>query len=204
MVLPLAALGRPASQPMVGNSPAFVLALPFPGAEFFEGPRPRRVTREDAHVISPILICSAAPLAVEDSRDWLDYVAIWSGAVGALLGALAIAYAAWQSVQTGKTLVLERRLEFELGLLAEIRRQMSITRFQHLSGYVGALIRHPEDETDIALLRAVVGMKSGPEGKRRKGEIAEQARARSADPQAELLKAAAAEVDTAIQRRLER
>ncbi len=181
-----------------------VPAVPSAGAGLLKFPRPRQVTREDAHVISPILICSAAPLAVEDSRDWLDYVAIWSGAVGALLAAFAIAYAAWQSVQTGKALVLERRLGFELGLLAEIRRQMSITQFQHLSGYVGALIRHPEDETDIPLLRAVVGTKSGPAGKRRIDEIAEQARARAADPQAEFLKAAAAEVDTAIQRRLER
>lgn len=149
------------------------------------------------------LIPFAKPVPVDDARDWLDHVTIWSGAVGALLAAFAIGYAAWQSVQTKTDLVRERRLEFELGLLAEIRRQMSITQFQHLSGYVGALVRDTQDETDIPVLRALVGTKAGPNGRRRRDEIADAARGRAADPQADWLQCAAKEVDAAIQRRRE-
>jgi hypothetical protein len=139
---------------------------------------------------------------VDPSRDWLDYLSAWSGLIGAALAALAIIYAAWQSVQTREDLVRERRLEFELGLLAKIRRQMSVTQFQHLSGYVGALIADSKDETDVPVLRAVIGTKPGPEGRRRKDRIAEDARSRLVEAHVEWLKEAAAEVDAAIQRRL--
>jgi hypothetical protein len=144
------------------------------------------------------------PLPVDPSRDWLDYVSAFSGLVGALLAAVAIIYAARQSAQAKRDLVRERRLEFELGLLAEIRRQLSITQFQHLSGYVGALIVDGTDETDIPLVRAVVGTKSGPEGRRLRDQVREDAKKRSAGEQSDLLKAAAGEIDAAIQRRLQK
>jgi len=144
------------------------------------------------------------PVPVDPSRDWLDYVSAFSGLVGALLAAVAIIYAAKQSTQAKQDLVRERRLEFELSLLAEIRRQLSSTQFQHLSGYVGALITDASDESDIPVVRAVVGTKSGPIGGRLKDQIREDAKNRSADVQSEWLKAAAEEIDAAIQRRLEK
>ncbi len=167
------------------------------------------VSRHLDEMISPVLtfaLCNSgpAPIPVAPPRDWLDYVSAFSGVVGALLAGLAIAYAAWQSVQTKRDLTRERRIEFELGLLAEIRRQMSITQFQHLSGYVGALIPDSNDESDLPVLRAIVGTKSGPTGRQKRDQIRDSSRSRSADVQSEWLRAAAVEVDTAIDQRLSR
>lgn len=136
------------------------------------------------------------------TRDWLDYVSAFSGLVGALLAAVAIGYAAWQASRSKRDLIRERRLEFELGLLAEMRRQMSITQLQHLSGYVGALIVDPSDETDIPVLRAALGVKSGPKGARRRDELAHANG--SGDRFSRWLVEAESEIDTAIQRRIER
>lgn len=141
-----------------------------------------------------------APLST--NRDWLDYLSAWSGLIGALLAGLAIAYAAWQAGQSKRDLVNERRLEFELGLLAEMRRQMSVTQFQHLAGYIGAVVSQPDDETDIPTLRAVVGVKPGPRGEALRREIADGAKRGNVDPHGALLVAAAKEIDEAIQRRL--
>jgi hypothetical protein len=146
------------------------------------------------------VLMAASP--VESSRDWLDYVSAWSGLAGALLAGAAIAYAAWQAAQSKKDLVRERRLEFELGLLAELRTQMSITQFQHVSGYVGALVRSSDDETDLPVLRAVVGVKSGPRGNQLKRDSSAAAKERGVDPHGELLKVAVGEIDAAIERRL--
>lgn len=148
--------------------------------------------------------CMPILAAASGARDGLDYLSAYSGLAGAMLAGIAIVYAAWQNSKTKRDLIRERRLEFELGLLAEIRRQMSVTQFQHLAGYVGALVTNPSDEADLALLRAAIGVKSGPIGRARRDEVAKDARTRGADRQAEWLLAAAAEVDAAIQRRLER
>lgn len=145
---------------------------------------------------------SMAALTPPSSRDWLDYLSAWSGLVGALLAALAIVYAAWQAAQSKRDLIRERRLEFELGLLAEIRRQMSITQLQHLSGYVGALIVDPADESDIPVLRAALGVKDGPEGRRRLESL--RARTQGAGGRFDgTLQEVQREVDIAIQRRIE-
>jgi hypothetical protein len=137
-------------------------------------------------------------------HDWLDYVAAFSGLIGAALAAVAIAYAARQSAEAKRQLVRERRIEFELGLLAEIRRQMSMTDLQHLAGYVGALITDPEDETDLPTLRAAIGVKGGPRGEARQAQIEAQ---ESYQPSVYgsmgvIKREAEAEVDAAISRRL--
>lgn len=136
------------------------------------------------------------------ARDWLDYLSAWSGLIGALLAGAAIAYAAWQSAQAKKDMIRERRLDFELRLLADIRYQMSVTGLQHISGYVGALISEPSDETDVPVLRASLGIKAGPLGKARFGEIRAAARERNEDERAELMPTVTVEVDAAITRRL--
>jgi hypothetical protein len=144
------------------------------------------------------------PLPVDPSRDWLDYVSAFSGLIGALLAAVAIIYAARQSTKAKQDLVRERRLEFELSLLAEIRRQLSVTQFQHLSGYVGALVTDPGNETDIPLVRAVVGTKLGPLGRQRMDQIHDQVKSQGGDVRGAWAKAAEEEVDSAIQRRLKK
>jgi hypothetical protein len=154
-------------------------------------------------LIIPVRGTDAAPIPVNPARDFLDYVGAFSGVIGALLAAVAILYAARQSAQAKRDLARERRLQFELELLAKVRRQMSTTKFQHLSGYVGALVRQAEDEIDIPVLRAIVGTKAGPLGRQRRDEIRLDAKSRSTDVQSEWLKTAAAEIDAAIDRRLE-
>ena len=147
-------------------------------------------------VRSSLLLTSTTP------RDWLDHVAVWSGFFGALLAAGAIGYAAWQGAQSKKDLILERRLEFELRLLADIRHQMSVSGLQHVAGYVGALVKDPSDETDIPTLRSAIGMKGGSEGARRVQASQRAAAAANTDSHAALLASIAAEVDESIQRRL--
>jgi hypothetical protein len=90
-----------------------------------------------------------APIPVSPTLGWLDYVGAFSGVLGALLAALAIWYSFTQAAKAKRDLIRERRTEFELSLLAEIRRQMATTKFAHLAGYVGALVGDPGDETDI-------------------------------------------------------
>lgn len=142
------------------------------------------------------------PVRVTPTTGWLDYVGAFSGLLGALLAALAIWYSFRQAAKAKRDLVRERRLEFELTLLAEIRRQIATTRFAHLAGYVGALVADPRDETDIPLLRAVIGIKAGVAGQRKKNDVVANEREGSAEVQSRLQALAEAEVDTAIQRRL--
>lgn len=138
----------------------------------------------------------------EATRDWLDYVGAFSGFLGALLAAVAILYAARQSAQVKRDLIHERRMEFELGLLADLRHQMSITELQHVAGYVGALIVDRNDESDLPLLRAAIGVKAGPEGKRRFAELQARASGSRGSSRNSVLEMALSEVDAAIERRV--
>lgn len=153
-------------------------------------------------MIHAVTACGGSSVALDQSRDWLDYLSAFSGLAGALLAAFAIWYASRQSLNAKRDLVRERRAEFELGLLAEIRHQISLTQLQHLAGYVGALIIDAGDETDLPVLRAAIGIKSGPEGRQRRDKLAQDAKASGKDRQSEWLRVATDEVDTAIQRRL--
>lgn len=143
-----------------------------------------------------------APQTAIQSGEWLEYVGTFSGVVGALFAGFAIWYAAWVSAQSRRDLIRERRLEFELNILAEIRRQMSITQLQHLAGHVAALIVDPADETDIPVLRAVLNVKSGPVGRQRRDELANGVPG-TGDRLSRWLAEAQNEVDAAIQRRIE-
>ena len=154
----------------------------------------------------PMILMTNGPsqaMSVDSARDWLDYLAAFSGLIGAVLAAAAIGYARLQSVAAKRDLIKERQLEFELGLLAEMRRQMGVTQLQHISGYVGALIRDQADETDLPVLRAAIGMKQGPEGVRQKDALIAQQKAGSSGAQALILATAIDEVDAAISRRLD-
>ena len=151
----------------------------------------------------PIDVASSAAETARESRDWLDYLSAYSGLAGALLAGAAIAYAAWQAAQSKQDLIRERRLDFELRLLAEIRRQMSITHLQHLSGYVGALVVDQNDETDLPLLRAAIGTKAGQLGQARLRAIDSEADTLNQQRPAARFAAALEEVDQAIQRRIE-
>ncbi|MFI6832802.1 hypothetical protein ACIBG5_37205 [Kribbella sp. NPDC050241] len=143
------------------------------------------------------------PIPVDPTNDWVDFLGAFSGVIGALLAAAAIWYAFRQSAAAKRDLIRERRLEFELGLLAQLRHQMSITRFGHISGYVGALVRDSANETDLPLIRAVVGIKAGPKGAAIKADIVGDEPAIASEVQERLLARGYKEVDEAIQRRLD-
>ena len=50
---------------------------------------------------------------------------------------------------------MERRLQYELGVLAEMSRQHGITGLQHLGGYVRSLVRPDSPDEDLPLLRVL-------------------------------------------------
>lgn len=150
-----------------------------------------------------LCICTAR-LVSQPRHDLLDYLSGLSGVVGVLIALSAFIYSLVQSDRTNRRAIQERRTEFELGLLAEIRRQMSITGLQHLAGYVGALITDPENKADIPVLRAAVGTKATESGRIERDRISDTARGTGVDPRQALISHAEAEVDSAIQRRLDR
>ncbi|MBT9608151.1 hypothetical protein [Microbacterium sp.] len=79
----------------------------------------------------------------------------------ALIVALAqVRQARADATAARKAVARERRLAFELALLAEIYDQWTITGTQHIRGHISALIVDPTSEKDIPLLRVATGTKS--------------------------------------------
>jgi hypothetical protein len=160
-----------------------------------------RCRRKDLTVPDQALV--AMTIRVSQDRDWIDYLSAFSGIAGIVLAITALCYSIWQSNQTKQDAIRERRVEFELGLLAEIRRQMAATGFSHLAGFVGALVVDPSNETDIPMTRAKVGVKATAEGQRMLIDLVNRTKNASALPELALQTAMEAEVDAAIQSRLE-
>lgn len=98
---------------------------------------------------------------VEDVSTSLAAVA---AVVAVLLALYAIRYAARLAQETREEAALaarearneaaeERRLQFELTVLAEMSRQHGITGLQHLGGPVRSIIRPDSPDEDLPLLR---------------------------------------------------
>jgi hypothetical protein len=68
----------------------------------------------------------------------------------------------------------ERRLQYELGVLAEMSRQHGITGLLHLGGYARSLIRADSPEDDLPLLRVLEDVFPTELGERKHREIEEQ------------------------------
>ena len=68
----------------------------------------------------------------------------------------------------------ERRLQYELGVLAEMSRQHGITGLQHLGGYARSLIRADSPEDDLPLLRVLEDVFPTELGAERSRAIEEQ------------------------------
>lgn len=121
--------------------------------------------------------------------------------VAAILGVLvAVAAFIFSIVHTGRArrdMARERRLEFELQLLAETRRVLTNERSTAgVAGYVGALVRD-ESSDELQLLRAAIGIRSNKAGRTAFDELE-----RNKTDEATLLSQYEREVDIAIQRRL--
>jgi hypothetical protein len=68
----------------------------------------------------------------------------------------------------------ERRLQYELGVLAEMSRQHGITGLQHLGGYVRSLVRPDSPDEDLPLLRVLEDVFPTPVGEQKSRAIEEQ------------------------------
>jgi hypothetical protein len=85
--------------------------------------------------------------------------------VAALVVALVqVRHAREEAAAARVAVATERRLTFELQLLAQMYDQWGVSGSAHLAGYINALIRDPADETDLPLLRAATGVKSTKRG----------------------------------------
>lgn len=103
-------------------------------------------------------------IAAEATAAWPAYVSAGATVVAVLLAAFAVWYAARQAQRTREEAAAlaaeareqartERRLQYELGVLAEMSRQHGITGLLHLDGYVRSLIRADSPDEDLPLLR---------------------------------------------------
>ena len=101
------------------------------------------------------------------SPAWPAYLVALCTVVALALAVVALRFAATQAQRTREEAAeqaergrsdaaRDRRLQFELTVLAEMSRQHDITGLQHLHGYTRALIRSDADEQDLPLLRALV------------------------------------------------
>ena len=108
-------------------------------------------------------------VTVEVVPDWLAWATACASLVTALLALFAVWYAGRLAQRTREEAALaaqearaeaaqERRLQFELSVLAEMARQHSITGLQHLGGYARSIIRPDSPEEDLPLLRELEGI----------------------------------------------
>ncbi len=109
------------------------------------------------------------PDRVQLVAGWLTWVGAVSTVVTAVLAVLAVRYAGQQAQRTREEAAVaaqearedaarERRLQYELSVLAEMSRQHDITGLQHLGGYTRALVRADAPDEDLPLLRTLMAV----------------------------------------------
>lgn len=151
---------------------------------------------------------SALRIAATHGRDWLDWVSALSGAVGALLAGGAIWYSRVQGVHNQRALVRERRVEFDLELLAKMSEQFDVTDTQHLAGFLRAFVRSDTPDDDLPVTRVVLDVRPTEVGRVRYREIVDAVEGESAGMTGQLAvrealhREVAREIDRAIERRV--
>lgn len=150
------------------------------------------------------------PPTVAVQADWLTYATALATVTAAGLALISIVYSAAQARKAEAALLLERRLDFELTLLAEMSRQFSITGAQHLSGYARALLPASAPDDDLPVLRAFTGVRDTPACTARLQQVSEEAKGGKSpidarfDAQDAVRQAIGEEIVAAIDRRLPR
>lgn len=159
----------------------------------------------------PATVDRVAVQRVQVLADWLTYATAGATVLAAMLALLSIVYSARLARKADERLLHERRLDFELTLLAEMSRQHAITGTQHLTGYARALLPATAPDDDLPVLRAVVGVRVTEAGREELRHIKARATARAphhflADPHAtrDVDAVVAREITAAIERRLPR
>lgn len=128
---------------------------------------------------------TSAAAAQVSLTGWLAWVVAAAVVVSAVLSMLAVRFATREAQRTREQAVAaaaqareeaarERRLQYELGVLAEMSRQHGITGLLHLGGYVRSLVRADSPEEDLPLLRALEDVFPTELGERKQREIDEQ------------------------------
>ncbi len=122
---------------------------------------------------------------VELSSGWLPYALTAVALLALTLALVAVRYAAREAQRTREQAAeaaleareeaaRERRLQYELGVLAEMSRQHDITGLQHLGGYTRALVRGDTPDDELPLLRTLMHVHPTEVGAAKDREIEEQ------------------------------
>ena len=128
---------------------------------------------------------TSADAAQVELTGWLASVIALAVVVCAVLSLLAVRFATREAQRTREEglraaalareeAARERRLQYELGVLAEMSRQHGITGLLHLGGYARSLIRADSPEEDLPLLRVLEDVHPTELGERKSREIEEQ------------------------------
>ena len=128
---------------------------------------------------------TSAAAAQVSLTGWLASVIALAVVVSAVLSLLAVRVATREAQRTREEaaaaaaeareeFVRERRLQYELGVLAEMSRQHGITGLQHLGGYARSLVRADSPEEDLPLLRLLEDVFPTELGAEKSREIEEQ------------------------------
>ena len=127
---------------------------------------------------------SAAALQVS-LTGWLASLIAVAVVLSAVLSLAAVRFATREAQRTREQALAaaeeareeaarERRLQYELGVLAEMSRQHGITGLLHLGGYARSLVRADSPEEDLPLLRVLEDVFPTELGERKHREIEEQ------------------------------
>jgi len=129
---------------------------------------------------------SPSAAAVQVSlTGWLAYVVALAVVVSMGLSLLAVRFATDEAQRTRAQAAAaaaearveaarERRLQYELGVLADMSRQHGITGMQHLGGSIRSLIRADSPDEDLPLLRVVEDVFPTHVGEKKSRAIEEQ------------------------------
>ena len=128
---------------------------------------------------------TSAEAAQVQLTGWLAWVIALAVVTCAVLSLLAVRVATREAqrtreeglaaaVQAREEAARERRLQYELGVLAEMSRQHGITGLLHLGGYARSLVRADSPEEDLPLLRVLEDVFPTELGERKSREIEEQ------------------------------
>lgn len=127
---------------------------------------------------------SAAAIEVSPT-GWLAWLVAAAVVLSAVLSLVAVRVATREAQRTREQALvaaeqaraeaaIERRLQYELGVLAEMSRQHGITGLLHLGGSVRSLVRPDSPEEDLPLLRVLEDVFPTDLGERKHREIEEQ------------------------------
>ena len=128
---------------------------------------------------------TSAAAAQVQLTGWLASVVAVAVVVSAVLSLLAVRYATREAQRTREEAAAaaaeareeaarERRLQYELGVLAEMSRQHGITGLLHLGGYARSLIRADSPEEDLPLLRVLEDVFPTALGEQKHRDLEEQ------------------------------